>query len=640
MNLVVAHHLASAVAGTPSQRAFPYLTTLVLLPIGAAIVVMCLPHREHTLIRIAGFLGALGTLGLAVAVLDQFSTGVSGFQMQSTHPWFGSIGIAWSLGVDGISLFLVMMTALLFPVALAGGSERANPKAFTAWMLLLEATCLGSFLSLDVMLFFLFFEASLVPTYFLISGWGHEQRGRAATKFFVYTFLGSAFLLVGIVTLAFLHQGQTGVFTFDVRALSRTHLSGTTGVVLFLAFTAAFAVKAPIWPFHTWSPLAYREAPVAGSVILAAVMAKLGTYGVVRFDLGLFPHATVVLAPLLLTLGAVGIIYGAIVAAVQKDLKRLVAFSSLAHLGFIVLGLFALSGQGVSGAVLQMANHGLYTAALFLLIAMIYRRRGTFDLSRLRGLQRAAPMMAAVFILVVLASIGVPGLNGFVGEFLILLGTFLTHRWWAVVGVVGVILAAVYLLWAYQQAFHGPPDPAYEDEPFADLTWREGAVLAPLVVLIVFLGIWPQPVLERITPSVDALVTHVEHAGGAVVPPTGQPVAAGRPAVAARLGGTSAVASAPPRAVSPALVTALVPAPASMSATATASASASVSAQAAHAARVLHSPRAGGTAVVAAVAVAVDPAAASAGRAVRRGARVVRTSHRRAHSSHHARSAR
>ncbi len=315
------------------------------------------------------------------------------------------------------------------------------------------------------------------------------------------------------------------MLTFDVRALASTHLSGPVGIALFLAFTAAFAVKAPIWPFHTWSPSAYREAPAAGSVILAGIMAKLGTYGVVRFDLELFPHASVVLAPLFLTLGVVGILYGGIVAAVQRDLKRLVAFSSLAHLGFIVLGLFALSGQGVSGAVLQMTNHGLYTAALFLLIAMIYRRRGTFDVRRMRGLQRAAPMMAAVFIVVVMASIGVPGLNGFVGEFLILLGTFLTHRWWAVVAVVGTILAAVYLLWAYQQAFHGPPEPAVEGEqPFSDLTWREGAVLAPLVVLIVFLGVWPKPVLDRITPSVDALVTHVQRAGGAVVPLTGQPV--------------------------------------------------------------------------------------------------------------------
>jgi NADH-quinone oxidoreductase subunit M len=515
-------HPAAVLAGTPGQRAFPYLTTLVLVPVGAAVVVIALPKGQRGLIRVTGFAGALGALGIAAAVLDQFQSGQSSYQMVSTHPWFGAIGISWTLGVDGISLFLVLLSALLFAISLAGATERANPKAFTVWMLLLEAACFGSFLSIDVLLFFLFFEVSLVPVYFLIGGWGHEGRGAAATKFFVYTFLGSAFLLVGIVALAFMHESQTGVLTFDVRQLAATHLSGTAGVALFLAFTAAFAVKAPIWPFHTWSPPAYGEAPAAGSIILAGIMAKLGTYGVVRFDLELFPHATVVLAPLLLTLGAVGILYGAIVAAVQRDLKRLVAFSSLAHIGFIVVGAFALTGQSVSGAVLQMVNHGLYTAALFLLIAMIYRRRGTFDVRKLRGLQHAAPMMAAVFILVVMASIGVPGLNGFVGEFLILAGTFLTHRWWAVAALVGVILAAVYLLWAYQQVFHGPADPS-EERPFADLSWREGAVLAPLIVLIVFLGVWPKPVLDRITPSVDALIVHVEQGGSATVPPAGQP---------------------------------------------------------------------------------------------------------------------
>ncbi len=538
-----AHAVTSALGETAGERAFPYLTTLVLVPLGAALVVLVLPRRQHLLIRLTGFAASLGVLGIAAAVLDQFQAGYGGYQMVSSHPWFGAVGISWSLGVDGISLFLVMLSALLFPIAFVGGSERANPKVFTVWMLLLETACLGSFLSLDVMLFFLFFEASLVPVYFIIAGWGHEERGSAATKFFVYTFLGSAFLLVGIITLAVFHQSQTGVLTFDVRQLASTHLSGPAGIALFLAFTVAFAVKAPIFPFHTWSPSAYREAPVAGSVILAGIMAKLGTYGVIRFDLGLFPHATVTLAPLLLSLGAAGIIYGAIVAAVQRDLKRLVAFSSLAHLGFIVVGAFALTGESVSGAVLQMANHGLYTAALFFLIAMIYRRRGTFDVRRLRGLQRAAPIMAAVFILVVMASIGVPGLNGFVGEFLILAGTFLTHRWWAVVAVIGVVLAAVYLLWAYQQVFHGPQDPS-EERPFAEMTWREGAVLAPLLILIVFLGVWPKPVLDRITPSVDALLTQVDRSAHPVVPLAGQPVGATSTSAARGHGGTVAAQTA------------------------------------------------------------------------------------------------
>jgi NADH-quinone oxidoreductase subunit M len=280
-------------------------------------------------------------------------------------------------------------------------------------------------------------------------------------------------------------------------------------------------VKAPIFPFHTWSPDAYAEAPVGGSVILAAVMAKLGTYGIIRFDLSLFPRAVVDLAPLLLTLGVVGILYGAIVACATKDLKRLVAYSSLAHLGFIVLGTFALTTQALTGSVIQMVNHGLIIALLFIVISWIYKRRKTWQTSELRGLQRPAPMLAAVFMLALLATIGLPGLNDFVGEFLILLGTFVTHRWWAVVATGGVVVAAIYMLWAYQQTFHHEPDPANADTP--DITWREGAVVAPLVILIIFLGVYPKPVLDRITPSVNLLLRHVDQATGKAVVSSGRP---------------------------------------------------------------------------------------------------------------------
>ncbi|HUY64759.1 MAG TPA: NADH-quinone oxidoreductase subunit M, partial [Acidimicrobiales bacterium] len=387
---------------------------------------------------------------------------------------------------------------------------------------------LGSFVSLDLILFFLFFELTLVPVYFLIAGWGYARRAYAAIKFFVYTFIGSAFLLVGIVAVAFIHQRQTGHLTFDLVALSATHLDTASQILLFLAFTAAFAVKAPVFPFHTWSPDAYGEAPTSGSVILAAVMAKLGTYGIIRFDLSLFPRAVVDLAPLLLTLGVVGILYGAIVACATKDLKRLVAYSSLAHLGFVVLGTFALTTQGVTGGVLQMVNHGLIIAVLFIVIGWIYERRGTWHTSGLRGLQRPAPVLAAVFTVALMAGIGLPGLNGFVGEFLILLGTFVTHRWWAVVATFGVVLAALYLLWAYQQAFHQEPDEATAAMP--DLSWRERLVVAPLIVLIFFLGVYPKPVLDRITPSVNRLVQGVELSTGTHQPAvsTGG-VAAGRP---------------------------------------------------------------------------------------------------------------
>jgi len=501
---------------------FPFLTVLILLPAGAAVVALLVPAAQTRLVRLVGAAGTLASLGVAAAATVQFRTGDGAFQMVSEHKWISSLGIAWSLGIDGISLFLVLLTAALFPIALAAAGARAGDKSFVAWMLLLEAGCLGSFLSLDVLVFFLFFELTLVPTYFIIAGWGHERRGYAATKFFIYTLGASAFLLVGILAIVAIHAGQTHVTTFDVRQLASTRLSGTTGILLFLAFTAAFAVKAPIFPFHPWSPDAYRESPAPGVVVLAGVMAKLGTYGIIRFDLELFPRAVVTLAPLLLTLGVIGIIYGGIVAAVQRDLKRLLAYSSLAHLGFIVVGAFALSSEGVTGAVLQMVNHGIYTAALFLLVAMIYRRSGSFSTSDLTGLQAKAPVLAGMFTLVMLASIGVPGLNGFVGEFLILTGTFLTHRWWAVVATGGVVVAAIYLLWAYQQVFHGTPTVA--ESTFKDVTWREGAYLAPLLAVIVLLGVFPGPVLDRITPSVNNLVAHVEQVAHDKVPVPGQPI--------------------------------------------------------------------------------------------------------------------
>jgi NADH-quinone oxidoreductase subunit M len=505
------------------QHAFPYLTTLVLLPAGAALVAIVLPRRFQSTIRLVGIAAALGVLGIAATVLDLFKTHDGGYQMVTTHAWISSLGISWNLGVDGISLFLMLLTSFLFVLALVGANEARDQKAFTAWVLILEAGCLGSFLAIDLLLFFLFFETTLVPVYFLIGGWGLERRAHAALKFFIYTFAGSAVMFVGILSLVSIHAGQTGVTTFDVRALADTHLSGTAGVLLSLSFLAAFAVKAPIFPFHTWSPDAYREAPVAGSVLLAGIMAKIGTYGIIRFNLGLFPHATVVLAPLFLVLGVTGILYGAIVAAVQRDLKRLVAFSSLSHIGFIVVGAFALSGESVSGAVLQMINHGILIAALFLLVAIVARRADTLSVEGLGGLQRKAPKLAALFIVVVLASIGVPGLNGFIGEFLILSGTFLVHRWWAVAAVVGVILAAVYFLWAYQQIFHGTPG-ADAQRPFAEIHWREALVVAPLIGLIVFLGVWPKPVLDRITPSVDQLVHHVQVVGHARLPNNARPL--------------------------------------------------------------------------------------------------------------------
>jgi NADH-quinone oxidoreductase subunit M len=487
----------------------PLLTTLIVLPAVGALAVALVPKGRGPTARVLGLAFSVAVGVVSLAVLGAFDADEGGFQLVSEHPWIRSFGISWKLGVDGISLFLVLLTGLLFPLAIAGPRIHHDERGYTAWMLLLEAGCLGVFLSLDLFLFFLFWEVVLVPMYFLIGGWGYERRVYATLKFFLYTMLGSALMLVGILTLAFLHERETGVLTFDLVALARDQsIAGETGRWLFLAFAASFAIKVPVFPLHTWLPDAHTEAPTGGSVILAGILLKLGTYGFVRFGLYLFPDAVVDFAPVFLTLGVVGIIYGAVVATMQRDLKRLVAYSSVAHLGFIVLGTFGLSTEGLEGGVLQMVNHGISTGALFLLVGMIYERRHTRHIADMGGIQKSAPLFAGVFTVVMLSSIGLPGLNGFVGEFLILIGTFVTRRWWAVVATTGVILAAVYLLWAYQRTFHGRPEGANAE--FAEMTMRERAVMVPLVVLIVFLGVYPRPVLERIAPSVRDLIAHVE----------------------------------------------------------------------------------------------------------------------------------
>ena len=488
---------------------FPLLTSIVVVPaLGAAAV--ALTPRDKTPVIKAITAVASGLAGLlTLYLLGVFDKGDGGFQFVSDHEWISTFGISWKLGVDGIALFLVVLTGVIFPIAIFAPDVHHDFKGYAAWMLVLEAGCLGVFLSLDLFLFFVFWEIVLVPMYFLIGGWGYSRRVYASLKFFLYTMLGSALMLVGIVTLAFLHRAATGRLTFDLVELAETQsLAENTARWLFLAFAASFAIKVPIFPVHTWLPDAHTEAPTGGSVILAAVMLKLGTYGFLRFGLYLFPQAVVDLAPLFLTLGVIGILYGAVVAMMQKDLKRLVAYSSVAHLGFIVIGTFGLTTQGLQGGVLQMVNHGLSTGALFLLVGMIYERRHTRLIADFGGIQKVAPLFAAVFTVVMLSSIGLPGLNGFVGEFLVLIGTFVTRRWWAVAATAGVILAAIYLLWAYKRVFHGVP--TGENATFPEMTWRERAFMAPLVLLIVALGVFPKPLLDRMSPAVDRLISHVE----------------------------------------------------------------------------------------------------------------------------------
>ena len=488
---------------------FPLLTALILVPAFGALLVAILPKSRSDVARLVGVAASAATAALSVWLVAQFDRHDAGFQFTSDHLWIKDLGISWHLGVDGISLFLVLLTGLLFPIALWGVKPHHDAKPYMAWMLVLQAGCMGVFLALDLFLFFVMFEIVLVPMYFLIGGWGYGDRVYAALKFFLFTMFGSAFMLVGILTTAFLAERSIGHLTFDlVQIAEHGDIATNTARWLFLAFAIAFAVKVPLFPLHTWLPDAHTQAPTAGSVILAGVMLKLGTYGFLRFGLYLFPSAAVWAAPGLVTLGVIGIIYGAIVAAMQRDLKRLVAYSSVAHLGFIVVGTFALTSQGLTGGVLQMVNHGISTGALFLLVGMIYDRRHTRLIAELGGLQKVAPMLAAAFMVVMLSSIGLPLLNGFVGEYLILLGSFVTRRWWTVAAASGVILASVYLLWAYQRVFHGEPDEANAATP--DLNLADGLVLAPLLVAIFFLGIYPKPVLDRIEPAVDKLVHHVE----------------------------------------------------------------------------------------------------------------------------------
>ena len=510
-----------------ASASFPaVLTVLVLIPAAGAVLLLALPRTRPDLFKLVALLVSTLPAALAVWMLAEFDAGsAASYQFWDRYDWISGWGVSWQVGVDGLSLFLVVMTALIFPLAIVGVDAEHSPKPYYGWMLLLEAGCLGTFVALDLIMFFVFFEIVLVPMYFLIGGWGHGRRAYAAIKFFLFTMFGSALMLVAIVALAFLHSSASGgAVTFDLVALAESQVLATnTARWLFLAFALAFAVKVPLFPVHTWLPDAHTNAPTAGSVILAAVMLKLGTYGLVRFGLYLFPEASVYFAPLMVTLGVVGIVYGAVAAAMQRDLKRLVAYSSVAHLGFIVIGTFAINTEGLTGGVLQMVNHGVSTGALFLLVGMIYERRHTREISELGGLQKPAPVLAAVFTVVMLSSVGLPGLNGFVGELLVLVGAFNAHRWWAVVAAAGVILAAVYLLWAYQRVFHGPASGANAEMP--DLRWREGLVLAPFLAAIVFMGVYPKPVIERIEPAVDAIVAHVEHnvAGFAEPAPEIQP---------------------------------------------------------------------------------------------------------------------
>jgi NADH-quinone oxidoreductase subunit M len=495
------------------------LTAIVFLPaLGALAVVLlgALEPRDERRLRQIALAFSVVTFLVSLLLWIGFDPGEPGMQFVERRPWIPAAAIGYHLGVDGISVLLVLLTTFLTPLCLLSAWTQIHERVreFLAAMLLLETGMLGVFVALDLVLFFVFWEAMLVPMYLVIGVWGGPRRVYAAVKFILYTMAGSALMLLAILTLYVLQDPKTA--SFDYLTIVQLRIDPRLQVPLFLAFALAFAIKVPMVPFHTWLPDAHVEAPTAGSVILAGVLLKMGTYGFLRFCLPLFPDASVRFAPLISVLALVGILYGAWVSMVQPDLKKLIAYSSVSHLGFVMLGLFALNAQGIEGGLLQMVNHGLSTGALFLLVGMIYERRHSRLIADFGGLWAVVPLFSAIFLAVTLSSIGLPGLNGFVGEFLILVGTFRVRRWAAVLGTAGIVFAAVYMLWMYQRVVFGTPRHA-EVRQLPDLGPREVLTLVPILVLIVWIGVYPTPFTALTEASVQALLEGVRAKAGPVV---------------------------------------------------------------------------------------------------------------------------
>lgn len=486
-----------------------HLTILLLLPLIGAAAVALLPRAQRTLLFGTAMAASVANFLWSLIVLNLFNGSSGEMQLIERTPWIPAFGIQYLVGIDGISLFLVLLTTFLMPLAvLASWSVHDKVKEYLVFMLILETGMLGAFIALDLFLFYVFWEVMLVPMYFLIGVWGGANRIYAAIKFVLYTMAGSLLMLVAIIYLATRHAHVDQVVTFDLLHIYNLHLPVDQQIWLFLAFALSFAIKVPLFPFHTWLPDAHVEAPTAGSVILAGVLLKLGTYGFIRFAIPLFPDAAAMASPYIIALAVIGIIYGAVVAMVQTDIKKLVAYSSVSHLGFVMLGLFALNLQGVQGGIFQMVSHGLSTGALFLLVGMIYDRRHTRQIADFGGLWRQVPLFSVMFLIVTFSSIGLPGLNGFVGEFLILLGAFGVSPQATAFAASGVVLGAIYMLWMYRRVIFGPlNNPANEN--LDDLNGRELIILAPILLLIFWMGIYPKPFLNRIEPAVAASLKRI-----------------------------------------------------------------------------------------------------------------------------------
>ena len=502
------------------------LTVVTFLPLATGLVLLLFRNLPETVWKAAALASTTLTFLLSLALWTGYDATEPGYQFVEYTTWLPAFGVHYFVGIDGMSLLLVVLTTFLMPIVLLGAWNDVGKqvRTFVFMNLFLETGMLGAFVSLNLFQFYVFWEVMLVPMYFIIGIWGGPRRIYAAIKFFLFTMVGSLLMLIAILVLYVLHQQQFGVVSFDLVAPPSGGVPGLLDTVvplagqavwwktqpwLFAAFALAFGIKVPMVPFHTWLPDAHVEAPTAGSVILAGVLLKMGTYGFVRFALPLFPNASEHFAPLIFGLALAGITYGALVAMVQADVKKLVAYSSVAHLGFVMLGIFAMNEEGLEGSILQMVNHGLSTGLLFLLVGMVYHRRHTREIAAFGGIAKPMPVFALLFGIAAMSSIGLPGLNGFVGEFLILVGAFAASPWAGAVAASGVILAAAYLLWAYRRMFFGPVENP-ENRSLIDLDWRERFVALALLVPIIWIGVYPNPFLRRLDASVGDLLHQME----------------------------------------------------------------------------------------------------------------------------------